>query len=363
MVFKALSKRYQAHEQVIFCSDFETGLKAIIAIHSTALGPALGGCRMYPYKMEEQALQDVLRLSEAMSHKAVMVDLGLSGGKSVIIADPEKDKTPELFRSFGRHVESLNGRYIVAKDMGITTEDLQYMGEQSSHVIGRPVNKGGIGDPGRWTAKGVYYGIKEAVRLKLKRNFLKGVRVVVQGVGSVGWNLVDFLTQDQAEVFVCDVKEDLLIKVKARFPNVSIISEEEVFSAPCEVFSPCSVGSVINEKSVEKLKCPIIAGGANNQLDSPLRGEQLIQKDILYVPDFIINGGGLIYVSSCLPFSKRSNEWIESKIKEIPSTLRTICKLSSEQKVGTAQAALNLAREKIKKSRYKLDVAKYKKSE
>ena len=363
MVFKALDKRYQAHEQVIFCSDFETGLKAIIAIHSTALGPALGGCRMYPYKTEEQALEDVLRLSEAMSYKAVMMDLGLSGGKSVIIADPEKHKTPELLRSFGRHIESLNGRYIVAKDMGINTQDLQYIGDQSSHVIGRPVNKGGVGDPGHWTAKGVYYGIKEAVRLKLKKDSLKGVRVVVQGVGSVGWNLVEFLIQDQAELFVFDVKKSFLTKVKTHFPSVNIISEEEVFSTPCEVFAPCSIGSVINEESVKKLKCSIIAGGANNQLDSPLRGEQLIKKDILYVPDFIINSGGLIYVSSCLPFNKQPDGWVENKIKEIPTIIKTICELSSVQKVGTGQVALNLVREKLKTSRYKSDVAKYNKSE
>ncbi len=364
MVFKALGKRQNAHEQVVFCSDSETGLKAIIAIHSTALGPALGGCRMYPYKTEEQALEDVLRLSEAMSYKAVMTGLNLSGGKSVIIADPEKEKSPELLMSFGRHVEALNGRYIAAKDMGITTEDLQYIGSQSSHVIGRPVNKGGIGDPGRWTAKGVYYGIKESVRWKLKKDSLKGVRVVVQGIGSVGWNLVEFLAQDQAEIFVFDIKKACLEQAQARFPHIKVISkEEEAFSAPCEVFSPCSIGSVINEESIKKLKCSIIAGGANNQLDTPVRGEQIAKKGILYAPDFIINSGGLIYVSSCLPSNKKSDEWVEGKIKGIAPAIREIFDLASSQALGTNQVALRRARDKIKALRCKLDLEQYKKSQ
>ncbi|MDE0092663.1 MAG: hypothetical protein OXN83_05220, partial [Oligoflexia bacterium] len=193
MVFQALGKREQAHEQVIFCSHSETGLKGIIAIHSTALGPALGGCRMRPYKTEEQALEDVLRLSEAMSYKAALAGLQLGGGKSVIIADPEKEKVPELLWSFGVHIESLKGRYIVAKDMGITMEDLQYIGDQTSYVVGRPVQRGGVGDPSRSTATGVYHGIKSAVKWKLKKDSLKGLRIVIQGLGAVGSNLLEFL--------------------------------------------------------------------------------------------------------------------------------------------------------------------------
>ena len=348
MIFKALDRRDCTHEQVIFCSDRKTGLKAIIAIHSTYLGPALGGCRMFPYETEEQALEDVLRLSEAMSYKAVMAGLKAGGGKSVIIGDPEKDKTPELLESFGWHIESLKGRYITAKDMGITAKDLQYIGNQSSRVLGRPLKKGGVGDPSRWTAKGVYYGIKEAVQWKLKKDSLKGVRVVVQGLGAVGYHLLEFLIQDQAELFVFDIKKQALDRIRSQFSSVKVISEDKVYSTPCEVFAPCSIGSVINEESVGRLNCSIIAGGANNQLSSPLIAKKLLEKDILYIPDFIINSGGLIYIYSHLD-PQLSEQWIEDKIKEISQTIKQICELSSAEGTDTAQTALKLAREKMKK--------------
>ena len=346
MLFKAFED--QGHEQVIFCSNAETGLKAIIAIHSASLGPALGGCRMFPYLTENQALEDVLRLSEAMSYKAAMAGLKAGGGKSVIIGDPEKDKSPELLESFGWHIESLKGRYIVAKDMGITAKDLQRIGRKSSHVLGRPLQKGGVGDPSPSTAKGVYYGIKEAVRWKLKRDSLKGIRVLIQGLGAVGCYLLELLTQDQAEIFVFDIKEEILNRLKSQFPNIKILSEEEVYSAPCEVFSPCSIGSVINEESIEKLNCAIIAGGANNQLSAPTIGKRLAEKEILYIPDFIINSGGLIYIHSHLS-PKKSSAWIEGKIKDIAQTIRQICNLSLTEGMDTAQTALKLAREKIQK--------------
>ena len=348
MVFKALSQREQAHEQVIFCSNSETGLKGIIAIHSTTLGPALGGCRMRPYQTEEQALEDVLRLSEAMSYKAALAGLQLGGGKSVIIADPEKDKNPELLWSFGLHIESLKGRYIAAKDMGINTEDLQYIGDQTSYVVGRPVQRGGVGDPSLSTAQGVYYGIKTAVQWKLKRDSLKGLRVVLQGLGAVGSNLLELLSQEEMEIFVHDIKTDILDKVKAQFPKVKILSEEEVFTTECDIFSPCSIGAVINEESLQSLKCSIIAGGANNQLSHHSIGKKLLDKQILYIPDFIINSGGLIYVSSYMS-PKKSNEWIETKIKGISQTIRKVCELSQSEQVDTAEMALILAKDKIKR--------------
>ncbi len=351
MVFEALDKKNRDHEQVFFCSSIDTGLKAIIAIHSTSLGPALGGCRMYKYHTEQQALEDVLRLSEAMSYKAAMADLKLGGGKSVIIGDPDEDKTPELLWSFGTHVEYLHGRYVVAKDMGITVEDLQYIGDQSSYVVGRPVERGGVGDPSRSTAKGVYYGIKEAVKSKLKRDSLKGIKVVIQGLGAVGYNLVEFLAQAKAELLVYDVKESAVKKVQSIFPNVKIISDEEVFTSSCEVFSPCAIGAIINEESIKKLNCPIIAGGANNQLSSLSIGQKLADKGILYIPDFIINCGGLIYVSSYLT-PKKSNEWIEKKLRGIPRTIKKVCEFSQNEGVEPAEMALSLAKNRIKKQIY-----------
>ena len=347
MVFKALDKRDQAHEQVIFCFNRRTGLKAIIAIHSTLLGSALGGCRMYPYSTEEQALKDVLRLSEAMSYKAAMAGLSFGGGKSVIIADPEKQKTPELLRSFGKCVESFKGRYIVAKDMGITKEDLMYIGEKSSYVLGRPVKRGGVGDPSRSTAKGVYYGIKEAVHWKLKKKSLKGIRILVQGLGAVGRNLVEFLSKDRAEIFVFDIKKSCMKEVQAQFPQVKTLAKENVFSFPCEVFSPCSVGAVINEESIRKLQCLIIAGGANNQLSSLSIGKKLMEKEILYIPDFVINSGGLIHVSSYIS-PKKPMKWIENKIKEIPLTIRDILNSCKQKSLEPFQMALNIAKTKIK---------------
>lgn len=349
MVFKALDKREPAHERVVFCSDQQTGLKAIIAIHNTLLGPALGGCRMYPYPTEKQALEDVLKLSEAMSYKAAMAGLSFGGGKSVIIADPDKHKSPELLRTFGKHIESLKGQYIVAKDMGITKEDLIHIGEKSSYVLGRPVKRGGVGDPSHSTAKGVYYGIKEAVHWKLKKRSLKGIRVVVQGLGAVGRNLVEFLSEDQADIFVFDIKKSCIEEAQAKFPKVKTLSKEDVYQFPCEVFSPCSVGAVINKKSVKELNCLIIAGGANNQLSSLSMGKELMEKDILYIPDFVINSGGLIYVSSYIQ-PKKSMEWVENKIEEIPQTIKNILKSCREESVEPFQMALNIAKAKIKKS-------------
>jgi len=348
MIFKALEKRNQTHEKVVFCSDHRTNLKAIIGIHSTTLGPALGGCRMYPYKSEEEALEDALRLSEAMSYKAAMAGLKIGGGKSVIIGDPEKDKNPEMLWSFGHHLESLKGQYIVAKDMGINTKDLQYIGDQSSYVVGRPVERGGVGDPSYSTAKGVYYGIKTAVQWKLKKDSLKDLRITVQGLGAVGSGLVEFLCKEEARVFVFDVNEKSMTDLKKKYPSLSIIEEEEVFSKECEVFAPCSIGSIINDKTIETLKCSIIAGGANNQLSESSIAQKLRAKNILYIPDFVINSGGLIYVSSYMS-PKKSNEWIESKINGIGPTIKKLCEASESEGVSASEMSLKLAKAKIQR--------------
>ena len=348
MVFKALEKRDQAHEKVIFCSDHRTNLKAIIGIHSTTLGPALGGCRMYAYKNEEEALNEVLRLSEAMSYKAAMAELQLGGGKSVIIGDPDKDKNLEMLWSFGHHLESLKGQYIVAKDMGINTEDLQYIGDQTSYVVGRPVERGGVGDPSYSTAKGVYYGIETAVQWKLKKDKLKALRVIVQGLGAVGSGLVELLCKEEAEVLVYDVNESSMTELKKKYPHIKIITEEEVFSKECEVFAPCSIGSIINDKTIETLQCSIIAGGANNQLSESSIDQKIRAKNILYIPDFVINSGGLIYVSSYM-YPKKSNDWIESKIKGIGATIKKLCEDSESEGVTAFEMSLKLAKERIQR--------------
>lgn len=349
MVFKTLSQQNHTHEQVVFFYNPETNLRAIVAIHNTILGPSIGGCRMSHYKTEEQALNTVLRLSEAMSYKAALAGLAFGGGKSVIIADPEKHKTPELFKSFGSCINTLNARYIVAKDMGITEEDLQHIGEHTPYVTGRPINKGGKGDPSCFTAKGVYYGIKQAVLWKLKKDSLKGIKIVIQGLGSVGSHLVKFLYQDQADITVYDIKEACIKKIQTQFPKVRACSQEDIFNIDCDVFAPCSIGSVINEKSIQQLKCPIIAGAANNQLSSISIAQQLVKKEMLYVPDFVINSGGLIYAAAC--YAKTDSlQHIEKQLQQIPHTILQICELSKQSGKDPAQIAIDIAKQKIKKT-------------
>ena len=346
MVFRALEKEDQPHEQVIFCADRETGLKGIIAIHSAVLGPALGGCRMYPYKTEKTALKDALRLSRAMSYKAALAGLDSGGGKSVIIGDPDRDKSPALLRAFARHVEALKGRYIASKDMGISVEDLQCMAGETSYILGRPRQEGGAGDPSPSTAAGVYYGMRAAVKWKLKKDSLKGLKIAVQGAGAVGKRLIELLVQDGAEVLASDVRESALEQLKKRLPSVRIIPPEESVSAACDIFAPCALGGVINRAALPVLGCSIIAGGANNQLSSPSIGRELAERGILYIPDFVINSGGLIYVYSCRKPGK-SLEWVDQKIRKIPQIIIEICDLAKKEGVSTTETALNLAKRKI----------------
>ena len=346
MLFQLLEKQGQ-HEQVIFCNDKKRGLKAIIAIHNTNLGPALGGCRMHDYKSEEEAIKDVLNLSRAMSYKASVAGVALGGGKSVIIGNPDKDKSKELFQAFGSYVESLKGRYIVAKDAGMTVDDLQEMSLYSQYVIGRPKSEGGVGDPSSFTALGVFYGMKEAVRWKLKKESLENLKVVVQGAGSVGRYLIDLLVKEGARVFVSDIKATVLDKIKATYPSVSTLKQNQIFSESCDIFSPCALGGVMNEESLKKLNCSIIAGGANNVLENVSVAKKIQEKGILYVPDFVLNSGGLIYVFAGLA-PKKSKEWVESKIKDIGSVLLEIFKISEKKKKTTVDCAIEVAQERIR---------------
>ena len=345
MVFQGVENKGH-HEQIIFCNDVKTGLKAIIAIHSTRLGPALGGCRMCPYQSEEEALMDALNLSRAMSYKAAGAGLNLGGGKAVIIGDPEKDKSAPLFKSFGLHVSALGGRYITAKDAGVTTEDLQQISQGTSYVIGRPESHGGVGDPSRSTALGVYYGMLSAVQWKLKKDSLKNLKIVIQGAGSVGFALLEHLVKAKAEVYISDIKEAMLDKVKQSFPSVKITDPDKILSLPCDVFSPCAMGGVIDGAVLDSLDCSIIAGGANNVLSTSSIAEKAKARGVLYVPDFVINSGGLIYVFAGL-VPRKSSEWIENKIKGIYSTLTRIFQMSEGQNIATGECAFRLAEERM----------------
>lgn len=346
MIFKRLEKENLPHEQVVFCKDKKTGLEAIIAIHNTSLGPTLGGCRMHPYASEEEALEDVLHLSEAMSYKSAFADLNLGGGKSVIIGDPSKDKTPELLRSFGKFVDSLGGKYTAAKDLGITEKDLECMGGVTPFVIGAPKESSGSGDPSSATAKGVFYALKWGVKEKLQRDSLKGVRVVIQGVGSVGKELMRFLLEESAELFIYDTQESVLANIKKQYPSVHLITKKEVFNTSCDVFAPCAMGAILNKETIETLDCSVIAGAANNQLESSQIGDAFFKKNILYLPDFVINSGGITYVYSFLE-PKKSESWVADKLKSLPDALTNIYLISQKEGISMERAALKFAVKKI----------------
>ena len=271
-VFETISERN--HEQVVYCNDPSSGLKAIIAIHSTALGPALGGCRMYPYKNEEDALIDVLRLSRGMTYKASIANLNLGGGKAVIIADPEKDKSEVLLRSFGKFVDSLNGKYITAEDVGMSVHDMEYIRMETKHVTGIKRAMGGSGDPSILTALGLYIGMQAALKKKLNILNIKGLKVGIQGLGKVGYYLCNHLKDGGAEIYGYDVDKDKLNRATEDFGLIPV-SNDELLSMDLDIFSPCALGAIVNPNSIKTLKCSIIAGAANNQLEKETRDSKL----------------------------------------------------------------------------------------
>jgi leucine dehydrogenase len=285
------------HEQVVYCHDAETGLKAIIGIHNTVLGPALGGTRMWAYAKDEMALDDVLRLSRGMTFKAAIAGLNLGGGKAVIVGDSRTMKSEALLRRFGKFVNSLGGKYITAEDVGMGTKDMEYIGMETRHVTGLPEYLGGSGDPSPVTAYGVYMGMKAAAKFRYGNESLKGKTVVVQGAGNVGRFLVGHLLAEGAHVKIADIFEDRLKEVTQTYSGVEVIDPGNVFDTSMDIFAPCALGGIINDDTLPRLTCEIIAGGANNQLrDEKKHGEMLDSKGITYAPDFLINSGGLINV-------------------------------------------------------------------
>jgi len=286
------------HEQVVFCHDPDTGLKAIIAIHNTVLGPALGGTRMWVYKSEAEALNDVLRLSRGMTYKAAISGLNLGGGKAVIIGDSKKDKSEALFRKFGRFVNNLNGKYITAEDVGTSTKDMEYVAMETKSVTGLPEAMGGGGDPSPVTAYGVYMGMKASAKFAWGNDSLAGKKVLVQGVGHVGENLVMNLKKEGAEIFITDINEEQLKHVASHF-DATVISPDKIYDLNIDIYAPCALGATLNTENISQLKCSIVAGAANNQLaDEAVHGPMLVEKGIVYAPDFLINAGGLINVYS-----------------------------------------------------------------
>ncbi|MBR57192.1 MAG: leucine dehydrogenase [Myxococcales bacterium] len=286
----------QGHEQVVFVSLGDAGLKAIIAIHDTTLGPALGGCRMYPYKTEAEAVADAMRLSRAMTYKAAAAGLHLGGGKSVIIGDPKTDKNEPLFRAFGKAVASLSGRYITAEDVGTDVQDMEFIFSETDYVTGVDTSRGGSGNPSPYTAFGVMQGMMACVARAFGEQSMKGRTVAIQGLGHVGAHLAGLLKKEGATVIATDVDKARAQKVGEEHGLDELVSPDDIFSVPCDVFAPCAMGLAINENTIDKLKCKVVAGGANNQLQSDDFGAELERRNIFYAPDFVINAGGLINV-------------------------------------------------------------------
>tara|TARA_B100000809_G_scaffold225446_1_gene236428 strand:+ start:19979 stop:21052 length:1074 start_codon:yes stop_codon:yes gene_type:complete len=342
-VFETISKRN--HEQVIYCNDPSSGLKAIIAIHSTALGPALGGCRMYPYKNEEDALIDVLRLSKGMTYKASIANLNLGGGKSVIIADPKKDKSEVLLRSFGKFVNSLNGKYITAEDVGMSVHDMEYIRMETKHVTGIKRAMGGSGDPSILTALGVYIGMQAALKKKLNIISMKDLKVGVQGLGKVGYYLCNHLKDAGAEIYGYDIDKNKLNKAIEDFGLIPI-SNDELLSMDLDIFSPCALGAIINPTSIKTLKCSVIAGAANNQLEKESRDSKLLlKKGIMYVPDYVINAGGLMNVANEL--QGYNQEKARYQVEGIYYILMRIFDYAIANNISALEAANHLAERRI----------------
>ena len=342
-VFGQLS--FDNHEQIVFCNDKDTGLKAIIGIHNTTLGPALGGTRMWKYNNEWEALNDVLRLSRGMSYKSAITGLNLGGGKAVIIGDSKLDKTPELILKFGEYVNSLSGRYITAEDVGTTTEDMDLIRTVTPYVTGISESNGGSGNPSPVTAYGVFMGMKAAAQYKFGTDNLNGKRVLVQGIGHVGETLVDYLTKEGALVQITDINEARLEEVKTKF-GATIYKGEDLYTADVDIYAPCALGATLNDATVNKIKAKVIAGAANNQLENDaVHGQILKDRGIAYAPDFLINAGGIINVYGEIA-GYDSTEAMK-RTENIYNTTLEIFSFADQNKITTQQAAMLIAQQRI----------------
>ena len=342
--FEIIAK-YGDHEQVILCNDKDVGLKAIIAIHNTLLGPALGGTRMWNYKTEDEALVDVLRLSKGMTYKASAAGLNLGGGKAVIIGDSKTQKSEGLFRAFGRFVNSLNGRYITAEDVGTTVKDMEYIFNETPWVTGIPKAFGGSGDPSPYTAHGVYMGIHASIKEKFSASSTKGMRIAIQGLGNVGYHLVEYLAKEGAILTVSDIDTEKVKKVCDAF-GAKAVKPEEITSVDCDVFAPCALGAVINDQSIEKLRAKVVCGGANNQLAESKHGNNLRELGILYAPDYVANAGGLMNVF--VELEGYSPERAFDKTRMVYDNLTQVFTIAKKENIATNIAADTLAEERIR---------------
>lgn len=332
------------HEQVVFACDDTVGLKAIFAIHSTKKGPALGGCRMWPYESEAVALTDVLRLSKAMTYKAVMAGLELGGGKVVMIGDSKRDKTTALLQAMGTAVDRLQGRFIIAEDIGTTVADTAEFRKTTRYVVGLPEALGGSGDPSPTTAKGCLLGLQACALHVWKQKDLAGVRVAIQGLGNVGWNLARLLNHAGAEITVSDVNSEATDRAEKDL-GASVVSPDAIYEVEADVFAPCAMGAILNDETIPKLKAKIVGGAANNQLLSLEHAECLRNRGILYAPDYVINAAGMIRVTSERDGFDQS--WVDRKISNISNTLLEVFEAADRQDVSTEAASRMIAEDRL----------------
>jgi len=330
------------HEQVLFCQDKEVGLKAIIAVHNTVCGPSLGGTRMWNYASDEEAIKDVLRLSRGMTYKNAISGLDLGGGKAVIIGDARKDKSEALMRRFGQFVDSLGGKYITAEDVGISPQDMSWVSMETKHVAGLP---GKSGDPSPVTAYGVYMGMKASAKIQFGSDSLAGKKVAVQGVGHVGEYLVGHLQKEGAEIFISDIHEDTLNRVSQEY-GASVVGLDAIYDVDMDIYAPCALGATVNDDTLKRLKCSIIAGAANNQLaNESIHGEQVRGMGIIYAPDYLINAGGVMNCAG--EVYNIDNDKVMSMAENIYNTTLAIITKSREEGIPTYLAANRMAEERI----------------
>lgn len=341
-IFKYMEK--YDYEQLIMCQDKESGLKAIIAIHDTTLGPALGGCRMWTYASEEQAIEDALRLARGMTYKNAAAGLNLGGGKTVIIGDPFKDKNEEMFRALGRFIQGLNGRYITAEDVGTTVSDMDIIHEETNYVTGISPAFGSSGNPSPITAYGVYLGMKAAAKEAFGEESLEGKKIAVQGLGNVAYTLCEYLHRDSAQLIVTDINQNAIDRVVENFDAVAV-APDEIYKQDVDIFAPCALGAIINDETIPQLKAKVIAGSANNQLQESRHGQILHEKGILYAPDYVINAGGVINVADELYGYNRDRAM--KRVETIYESLTKIFAISKEEDIPTYAAANRLAEQRI----------------
>ena len=332
---------FDDHEQVVYCSDAASGLKAIIAVHSTKLGAAVGGCRMWDYASDEEALVDVLRLSKGMTYKNALAGLSMGGGKSVIIGDAKTLKSEALFKAFGEALNSLNGRYLSAEDVNITTSDIAIANSVTPFVTG---TEGKSGNPAPFTALGTFLGIKASVKHKLNRDDLTGLKVAIQGLGSVGYLLCEYLHKAGAKLVITDINQTALDMAATEF-DAKVVGLDEIYDQDVDIYAPCALGATINDETISRLKAVIVAGCANNQLAEPRHDQALVDRGILYAPDYVINAGGIINVSFESNYDAKKST---IKVEEIYHTLLDIYTKADSQNRPTGIIADEMARAIIK---------------